>query len=68
MPAVLNAANEVAVDAFLRQELSFTAIPALIEGVMQRHAVQQISLLETVLDADRWARDCARSLLSEDSL
>lgn len=68
MPAVLNAANEVAVDAFLRQELSFTAIPDLIEQVMKRHAVQQIEQLQTVLDADRWARNCAQQLMTEESL
>ncbi|KZZ45830.1 1-deoxy-D-xylulose-5-phosphate reductoisomerase [Thalassolituus sp. HI0120] len=68
MPAVLNAANEVAVDAFLRQELSFNAIPDLIEQVMKRHAVEQINELQTVLAADNWARDCARQLMAEDSL
>ena len=68
MPAVLNAANEVAVDAFLRQELSFNAIPDLIEQVMKRHAVEQIDELQTVLAADNWARDCARQLMAEDSL
>lgn len=68
MPAVLNAANEVAVDAFLRQELSFNAIPDLIEQVMKRHAVEQIDELQTVLAADNWARDCAHQLMAEDSL
>ncbi|WP_420591880.1 1-deoxy-D-xylulose-5-phosphate reductoisomerase [Bacterioplanoides sp.] len=68
MPAVLNAANEVAVDAFLRQELSFNAIPDLIEQVMKRHAVEQIDELQTVLAADNWARGCARQLMAEDSL
>jgi len=68
MPAVLNAANEVAVDAFLRQELSFTAIPDLIEQVMKRHSVLQIDQLQIVLNADAWARDCARQLMTGERL
>lgn len=63
MPAVLNAANEVAVDAFLREELSFNAIPVLIEQVMKRHAVRQIEQLQTLLDVDVWARDTAQQIL-----
>lgn len=68
MPAVLNAANEIAVDAFLHHQLAFNAIPALIEGVMQRHAVRSIDQLDIVLEADRWARDCAQQLMTEGAL
>lgn len=68
MPAVLNAANEVAVDAFLQQELSFNAIPVLIEQVMQRHSVAPTDQLDIVLAADDWARQCARRIIAEDSL
>ncbi len=62
-PAVLNAANEVAVAAFLAGRLGFTGIPALIETVLGRHQRQPAGSLEAVLAADRWARDLATSLL-----
>ena len=59
MPAVLNAANEVAVDAFLREQIRFTDIPLLIDAVMQQHSVQPVSALEPVLAADAWGREQA---------
>ena len=59
MPAVLNAANEVAVAAFLREQIRFTDIPLLIAAVMQQHTVQAVTELAPVLEADQWARDCA---------
>ncbi len=62
-PAVLNAANEVAVEAFLERQLPFTDIPVVIEAVLRRHRVTAIDSLEDVLAADAWAREMARSLL-----
>ncbi len=59
MPAVFNAANEVAVDRFIRGGLSFLDIPALIEDVMSLHSNTNNPLLETILEADRWARETA---------
>ncbi len=59
MPAVLNAANEVAVAAFLREQIRFTDIPLLIAAVMQQHTVQAVTELAPVLEADQWSRDCA---------
>lgn len=64
-PAVLNAANEVAVDAFLREQLSFNHIPVLIDEVMRDHEVCQLTTLEDVLKADDWARKRARQFLQE---
>ena len=58
-PAVLNAANEVAVAAFLGGKLRFTAIPHVIEETMQRVATDAGETLEAVLDADRRARRAA---------
>lgn len=57
MPAVLNAANEIAVAAFLAEQIRFTDIPRLIGEVMSRHAVQAVTTLEQVLAADAWARE-----------
>lgn len=63
MPAVLNAANEIAVASFLARRLSFTAIPALIEQVMQTITPQKVNDLDDVLTADNLAREAARDWL-----
>jgi len=55
-PAVLNAANEVAVQAFLERRLNFTAIGAVIDKVLQRLASSPVKALGDVLDADATAR------------
>jgi 1-deoxy-D-xylulose-5-phosphate reductoisomerase len=62
-PAVLNAANEVAVDAFLNGRLAFTGITALIDRVMQAHSVGTADTLDEVLAADAWAREKAQAQL-----
>jgi 1-deoxy-D-xylulose-5-phosphate reductoisomerase len=62
-PAVLNAANEIAVAAFLAEQISFLAIPELIEKVIQACPEQDVTCLEDVLAADRWARELASTLL-----
>lgn len=59
MPAVLNAANEVAVASFLEERIPFTAIPEVIESAMDRHLGTNRPSLSDVLDADRWARGAA---------
>jgi 1-deoxy-D-xylulose-5-phosphate reductoisomerase len=61
-PAVLNAANEVAVEAFLNNGIGFQEIPQVIESVLDSHSAQPASDLETVLKADAWAREEARIL------
>ncbi|MBN2319851.1 MAG: 1-deoxy-D-xylulose-5-phosphate reductoisomerase [Acidobacteria bacterium] len=61
-PAVMNAANEVAVEAFLNDELAFHEIAQLIESVLDAHTPREITDLETVLEADRWAREEARGI------
>ncbi|MEC8103840.1 MAG: 1-deoxy-D-xylulose-5-phosphate reductoisomerase [Pseudomonadota bacterium] len=65
MPAVLNAANEVAVAAFLGEQIGFTAIPTLIKQVMDQHTVVQADSLESILSADAWARELANDLVQE---
>lgn len=64
MPAILNAANEIAVDSFLAGKMAFTAIPTMIEEVMQRASWQEVSSLEDVLAADSMAREMAREWLT----
>jgi 1-deoxy-D-xylulose-5-phosphate reductoisomerase len=62
-PAVLNAANEVAVAAFLAGRLGFVRIPEIIATVLARHDRQEASSLGLVLEADSIARGLAESLL-----
>ena len=61
MGAVLNAANEVAVQAFLGRRLRFTDIPRLVADVMDRHQVADHPTLERINDTDRWAREEAEA-------
>ncbi len=56
LPAVLNAANEVAVQAFCDQQLSFLGIPQLVSKVMEDHQVVNQPDLGQSLHADQWAR------------
>lgn len=56
LPAVLNAANEVAVTGFLNQSIEFVDIPAVVEQTMDSHAVVSNPELADILEADRWAR------------
>ena len=59
MPAVLNAANEVAVASFLDERIPFTAIPEVIESTLARHHGTERPSLSELLEADRWARAAA---------
>ncbi len=59
MPTVANAANEVAVDAFLKERLGFLDIPELIEKTMQAHQPFPVNTIEKVMAADSWARKTA---------
>lgn len=70
MPAVLNAANEVAVSAFLGQRIGFTRIPELSERVMELHggSVGRAESLEEVLDCDAWARREAQKIVNGEML
>src|SRR5690349_23997485 len=59
LPAVMNAANEVAVSAFLDRRIAFPRIWQLVEEVMNEHASVANPTLDAILDADRWARGAA---------
>jgi 1-deoxy-D-xylulose-5-phosphate reductoisomerase len=68
MPAVLNAANEVAVAAFLADQIKFGDIPRVISAVCEAHLPQPASSLDVVLSADNWARERAtKKVLSPES-
>ncbi|MEW6296793.1 MAG: 1-deoxy-D-xylulose-5-phosphate reductoisomerase [Thermodesulfobacteriota bacterium] len=62
-PAVLNAANEVSVESFLAGRIRFTEIAALNRRVLDAHAPRPVTDLETLMEADRWARTRARTAL-----
>lgn len=59
MPAVLNAANEVAVSLFLDGEISFLDIPRIIQKVMKKHTVNTSPSLNDIIEVDEWARQTA---------
>jgi 1-deoxy-D-xylulose-5-phosphate reductoisomerase len=60
MPAVFNAANEVAVEAFLGGRIKFPQIPELVCRIMDAHQVVASPTLDQILEADAWARRAAR--------
>jgi 1-deoxy-D-xylulose-5-phosphate reductoisomerase len=63
-PAVLNAADEIAVGAFLERKIRFTDIPKLIRTTLEAHSCQGGGSLEAILAADRWAREFAAGWLA----
>jgi 1-deoxy-D-xylulose-5-phosphate reductoisomerase len=65
MPAVLNAANEAAVSAFLDNRISFVQIPATIAHVMDAHEIVLSPDVDAILAADQWARRAARDWMKQ---
>jgi len=57
MPAVLNAANEIVVEKFLKKEIHFLDIPIMIEKAMEAHNTIMHPTLSDILDIDQWARE-----------
>ena len=64
LPAVLNAANEVAVEAFRSGKIPFPGIWKCVAAVMDSHLVQPSTSLDTVVTADRWAREAAATYIA----
>jgi len=65
MPAVLNAANEEAVDLFLNRGIGFLDIPIVIKKTMEAHHSFSVDSIEKVMEADEWAREAAREFSQE---
>lgn len=63
MPCIMNAANEVAVEAFLKGQSGFLKIYELIENAMDNGRVEYNPSLEQLLEADQWAREFTRKAL-----
>ena len=64
-PCVLNAANEVSVDEFLKSRLDFVSIPKVIEKVLDRHSNKHKPTLGDILDADAWARNESHKVINK---
>ncbi|MEI6692777.1 MAG: 1-deoxy-D-xylulose-5-phosphate reductoisomerase [Chlorobium sp.] len=62
-PAVLNAANEIAVAAFLDKKIGFTDIAKMVDKTMQAHTAYNPVELDEYLQADKWARETAQKLI-----
>ena len=65
LPGVFNAANEVAVEAFLAEQISFPRIWGMVDEVMQKHTTLSSPDLEAIIEADRWARSEAKVRLEK---
>jgi len=66
LPAVLNAADEVGVNAFLNDRIDFTEIPNLIREVLSRHQTVRRPTLDQILEADRWCRQTAEKYIQRE--
>ena len=63
LPATLNAANEIAVHAFLNNQIAFLDIPKIIQETMTAYCPTPLSTIEDVLDVDQWARRTAEEIM-----
>lgn len=66
MPTVLNAANEVVVDAFLQGRIPFIEIESFVESTLGHHIKIVQPTLEEILEADKWARDKTREIIKRE--
>lgn len=64
MPTALNAANEIAVYAFLKKRISFLSIPQVSQQIMEEHEVCYNPEIEHILETDQWARQRAEQLIN----
>ncbi|MFW6279194.1 MAG: 1-deoxy-D-xylulose-5-phosphate reductoisomerase [Bacillota bacterium] len=65
MPAVLNAANEIAVQAFLEKKITFYDISDIIEIVLNKHEITSNPGLDDILRSDGWAREAAEEVIED---
>lgn len=63
-PAVVNAADEIAVDAFLDRKIPFSDIPKMIGDTLEAHKIRAADQLESIVEADIWARQHVRGMLA----
>ncbi len=65
MPAVLNAANEIAVDAFLKERIPFGGIPRVVSETMNKFTASDFSSIDEILEIDRAARKSAEEIIAK---
>lgn len=65
MPAVMTAANDIAVDAFLKEKITFYKIPDIIEDVLEKHTSSLATTVEEIFEVDQWARDAAYDIVKQ---
>ncbi len=65
MPCVLNASNEVAVNAFLNGRIGFDGISSVVRRTVDSHKAGSAATLEDVMEADRWSRESAEKFVRE---
>ena len=65
MPAIMNAANEVAVNSFLNGLVHFTKISDITSQIMLKHKLVQFPSIDDIFEADRWGRDAAENLIKK---
>jgi len=65
MPAVLNAANEIGVKAFLEGKIGFLEIPQVIEKTLEKHKTFPLNSIEQAIEVDQWAKSRATEILRE---
>lgn len=65
LPAVMNAANETAVNYFLNEKIKFMEIAGITEEVMRKHNNIENPELRDILESDRWARQTARAIIEQ---
>ena len=65
MPAILNGANEIAVNAFLEGKTGFLEIPQIIEKTMEKHDIVPINSIDQAIEADQWAKSRAKEFLEK---
>jgi 1-deoxy-D-xylulose-5-phosphate reductoisomerase len=65
MPAVMNAANEIAVTSFLNKEIKFVDIAQIVGKTMSAYKISKSMVLDAFIEADLWARQYAKSLIYE---
>jgi len=68
MPCVMNAANEIAVEAFLESKIAFTSITRVVSMTMTAHKVQKTDSIDTVISSSGWAKETAKDIVENSEL
>ncbi len=68
LPAVMNAANEIAVNNFLNEKIAFLDITRITEEVMRKHKIIENPDLEEIIESDKWARETTNNIIGGDRL